>query len=55
MQNTFSLAVSVCCCLQIRNLVLNMAVKVLVLGQRLMVISTLQKYLPFMRFVVVCT
>ena len=41
MQNTFKLAVGVCCCLQICNSVVNMVVKGLVLGQSLMVVSTL--------------
>ena len=60
MQNIFKLAVGVCCCLQICNSV-NMVVKVLVLGQSLMVISTLllcksiSPLLCIMRFVVVYT
>ena len=59
MQNTFKLAVDVCCCLQICNSVVNMVVKGLVLGQSLMVASTLflcksiSPLLCIMRFVVV--
>ena len=41
MQNTFKLAVDVCCCLQLCNSAVNMVVKGLVLGQSLMVISIL--------------
>ena len=39
MQNTFLLALGVCCCLQICNSVVNMVVKGLVLGQSLRVVS----------------
>ena len=61
MQNTFKLAAGVCCCLQICNSVVNMVVKKLVLGQSLMVVSTLllcksiSLFLCIMRFVVVYT
>ena len=59
MQNTFYLAVGVCCCLQICNSVVKIVVKGLVLGQSLMVVSTLlfckiiSPLLCIMRFVVV--
>ena len=56
MQNTFQLAVSVCCCLQICNSVVNMVVKGLVLGQSLMVYlpcKSISSLLRIMRFVVV--
>ena len=41
----FYLAVGVCCCLQTCNSVVNMLVMGLVLGQSLMVISTMGIYL----------
>ena len=44
----------VCCCLQICNSVVNMAVKGLVFGQSVMVASY-AKVPPFMSFVVVYT
>ena len=52
----FKLAVGVCCCLQTCNSVANMLVMGLVLGQSLMVISTMviscymQKYLSFIMY-----
>ena len=54
MQNTLS----ICCCLQICNSVVNMVVMGLVLGQSLMVISALllckSTYLPFTMYCEVC-
>ena len=40
MEKTFKKAVGVCCCLQTCELIVNMVVIGLVLGQSLMVIST---------------
>ena len=57
MQNTFKLAVGICRCLQICNSVVNMVVNGLVLGQSLMVISTLllcKSISPFLRIEVCC-
>ena len=55
MQNTFLIAVGVFWCLQICNLVVNMVVMGLVLGQSLMVIYTLFlcKSVCIVKFVVV--
>ena len=53
-QNTFLLAVGVCCCLKICNSDVNMVVRGLVLGHSLMILSTVQTYILFILYYEVC-